>query len=102
MYIALYRWKLKPGKEAQFREAWSEVTRAIRENCGSLGSRLHSSEDGTWVAYAQWPSKEVFQKKRSLGETVEAARKRMREAVEENLPDLYLTDTDDFLIHDRR
>ena len=47
MFIALYRWKLKPGKEEQFREAWSQVTIAIREQSGSLGSRLHRSEDGT-------------------------------------------------------
>lgn len=98
MFIALYRWKLKPGKEDQFREAWSQVTLAIREKCGSLGSRLHSSEDGTWVAYAQWPSKEMWQKDRPLGDEGDAARRRMSEAIEERLPALYLTVTDDFLI----
>lgn len=66
MFIALYRWKLKAGKEQQFRAAWSQVTLAIRENCGSLGSRLHQAEDGTWAAYAQWPTKAMWQKDRTL------------------------------------
>jgi heme-degrading monooxygenase HmoA len=63
MFVALYRWKLKRGKEDQFREAWSQVTRSIREKCGSLGSRV-----------------------------------RMREAVEERLPTLLLTVSDDYLV----
>jgi quinol monooxygenase YgiN len=102
MFIALYRWKLKPGKEDQFREAWSEVTLAIRETCGSLGSRLHRSEDGTWVAYAQWPSKELWERERPLDDGAAAARQRMRDAVEESLPSLYLTVSDDYLVPNSR
>jgi quinol monooxygenase YgiN len=98
MFIALYRWKLKPEKENQFREAWSQVTLAIRDKCGSLGSRLHRSEDGTWVAYAQWPNKESWQSERPLDDSAVAARQRMRDAVEESLPSLYLTVSDDYLI----
>lgn len=100
MFIAFYRWKLKAGKEEQFRAAWSQVTLAIREKCGSLGSRLHRAEDGTWAAYAQWPTKELWQADRTLDADTNLARQRMREAVEENLPDLYLTVSDDFLIQD--
>lgn len=101
MFIALYRWKLKPGKEEQFREAWSEVTLAIREKFGSLGSRLHHSEDGTWVAYAQWPTKELWQAERSFGPAVEAARMKMREAIDESLPSSYLTVSNDYIVQDR-
>ena len=46
MFIAFYRWRLKAGKEEQFRSAWAKVTLAIRANCGSLGSRPHQAEDG--------------------------------------------------------
>ena len=98
MFIALYRWKLKPGKEDQFREAWSQVTQSIREKCGSLGSRLHSSEDGTWVAYAQWPSKKAWEADCALDEKGNAARTRMRDAVEERFPQMLLTVTDDYLV----
>ena len=102
MFIAIYRWKLKPGKEEQFRAAWSKVTLAIRENCGSLGSRLHKAEDGTWAAYAQWPSKELWQEDRTLDAETNIARQKMREAVEEKLPGFHLTVSDDFLIQERK
>ena len=29
MYVAVYRWTVKPGYEEQFREAWRRGTRAI-------------------------------------------------------------------------
>jgi hypothetical protein len=58
MFIALYRWKIKPELEQQFIESWSEITAFYRENAGSLGSRLHHGSDGLWYGYAQWPSAE--------------------------------------------
>jgi catechol 2,3-dioxygenase-like lactoylglutathione lyase family enzyme/heme-degrading monooxygenase HmoA len=98
MFIALYRWKLKKGKEKEFRKAWSQVTLAIREQCGSLGSRLHRAEDGTWVGYAQWPTKEMWEAARLRGAAAEAARARMRAAIAERFPSLSMTVSDDYLI----
>jgi hypothetical protein len=28
--------------------------------CGSLGARLHRSDEGTFIAYAQWPDRESW------------------------------------------
>jgi len=58
MFIVLYRWRIKRGKEPQFRAAWLAATKEIMERYGALGSRLHHCEDGSWVAYAQWPDKD--------------------------------------------
>ena len=46
MFIVVYRWRCRPEHEAAFRVAWAEMTFAIREQCGSLGSRLHRADDG--------------------------------------------------------
>jgi hypothetical protein len=46
----------------QFREAWHALTEDIFSSCNSLGSRLHESDDGTWVAYAQWRDREAWEK----------------------------------------
>lgn len=61
MFVVIYRWHLHEGREEQFVEAWSAMTRSIREQCGSFGSRLHRDDEGTWVAYAAWPDEATWQ-----------------------------------------
>lgn len=61
MFIAVYEFKVKPGKEKEFQSSWANVTEAIAKHRGGLGSRLHQTDkDGIYVAYAQWPSKEKY------------------------------------------
>jgi heme-degrading monooxygenase HmoA len=55
MYVAVYGWRVKSGKEAQFREAWRRGTRAITRLYGSFGSRLHRAADGRYIGVAEWP-----------------------------------------------
>ena len=55
-FAVLYRWKLKPGREQDFKQAWAEATRLIHEHCGSYGACLHEDVDGTVWSYARWPS----------------------------------------------
>jgi|SRR6185312_1337414 len=61
MFVALYEMVAKKGYESEFEKSWAEVTEAIHRVKESLGSRLHTTEiAGTYIAYAQWPSKELF------------------------------------------
>ncbi len=62
MFVAVYWWRVKPGKEEQFREAWRRGTEAITRIYGSYGSRLHRETDGRFVAYAEWPDAETWQR----------------------------------------
>ena len=55
----LYRWTLKPGRDAAFREAWAEGTRRIHAACQSYGAALNQDEDGTYWSYALWPDDAV-------------------------------------------
>lgn len=48
------------GKDDEFIAAWTECTEVIYKNFGSLGSRLHKSENGSYVAYAQWPNETIY------------------------------------------
>ena len=62
MFIVVYEMRTHPGQEEAFEAAWAEVTDAIYERQGSLGSRLHRGQgEGLYIAYAQWPSAEAFQ-----------------------------------------
>ncbi len=60
MYVAVYCWQVKPGKEAQFRAAWRRGTELITEKYGSYGSRLHIDEDGRFIGVAEWPDEATW------------------------------------------
>ncbi len=96
MFCVIYRWRIKPELENQFIENWAEVTRFYIENRGGWGSRLHRGEDGLFYAYAQWKSSEAREKAFENAPDL-PAREKMREAVEESLPEIRLEAIEDFL-----
>lgn len=97
MFIVLYRWRIKPEKQQQFIESWSEVSEYYVKNFGSLGSRLHRGDDGLWYSYAQWHSaeqrEEAFKNIPNL-----PAREKMHESVAESFPEIQLETVADFLL----
>jgi len=96
MLVFLYRWRIKPEKEAQFIEAWSEITDFYRENFDSLGSRLHRGDDGVFYAYAQWES--IEHRENAFANAPDLpARAKMREAIEESFPEVRLEILADYL-----
>ncbi len=97
MLVFFYRWRIKSEKEAQFIEAWSEITAYYRENFDSLGSRLHRGDDGVFYAYAQWKSAEHRANAFQNSPKSEVGAK-MREAIEESFPEVCLEILSDYLI----
>ncbi len=99
MFVVLYRWRIRPNLEQQFVENWSVRTAYLREKYDSLGSRLHRGSDGIWYGYAQWKSAEqreqVFNAESNTGSETS---QKMREAIEESLPEIQLEITSDYLI----
>ncbi|MDA0912201.1 MAG: hypothetical protein O2818_00860 [Bacteroidetes bacterium] len=59
-YAVLYVFKVKPGRQEDFEEAWEAVTLAIRDQNQSGGSRLYKSSDETYWAHALWPSAQTL------------------------------------------
>lgn len=108
MFVAVYWWRVHPGKEAQFRAAWRRGTELITAKYGSLGSRLHENADGRFVAYAEWPDeatwRRAFDAKMRYDEP--ETRRRFVEAIAEtppgNAPVFTMTVTDDLLERARR
>lgn len=60
MFVAVYWWKVHPGKEEQFRAAWRRGTELITARYGSYGSRLHRAEDGRFIGVAEWPDEDTW------------------------------------------
>jgi len=101
MLIALYEIKSKPGREKEFEKAWAEVTDAIYEVRGSLGSRLHTTETfGLYIAYAQWPSRAVYDAVEGApySEAQQESGKRLREEME-SFRTLHMMDVCDDRLH---
>jgi heme-degrading monooxygenase HmoA len=97
-FAVLYRWKLYPGREASFVEAWSRISELLRNERGSLGSRLHRGADGIWYSYAQWPSA-AARERAFAGRPVDAqAADEMRGAIAETFPEILLEPVADFLV----
>lgn len=86
MYVAFYRWRLKPGTEKVFEDHWNRGTLLFRNDHRALGSRLHKADDGTWFAYAQWPSREMYHSKRELSAQHKETLNKMAECVLESFP----------------
>lgn len=74
------------------------MTKAILNECGSYGSRLHVAENDEYVGYAQWSDSQK-REKCELQDASVVARKLMREAIEYSYPDQKLDIISDFLVH---
>ena len=97
MFAVVYRWKLKAGADAAFREAWREATVAIQARFGTSGSRLHRTDDEHYVAYAVWPSQAAWAEARQAPPPNPDASSKMREAIEQSFPAMMLEVVDDLL-----
>jgi len=61
MFVVIYRWRVKAEREEEFRKGWKIVTEGIRKRDGSLGARLHRTDNNTWLSYAQWPNRQAWE-----------------------------------------
>jgi len=84
--------------EQSFQDAWQEVTRQLIRERGGRGSRLHRSSDGEWIAYAQWPSRQIWEASRALGAVDPIASKALQASIEETKEPLLLDLVSDMLL----
>lgn len=55
MFAVIYRGYIKPGRESEYQQAWNQVARYFVKERGALGSCLHRTRDGLYLAYSRWP-----------------------------------------------
>jgi len=94
MFAAVYHWRVLPERDSEFRLVWGTRTRKILTHCGSYGSRLWRSDDGTYFSIALWPSREKWEAPVQLPDDLEDERK-FRESVEEYLGTETMESVDD-------
>ncbi len=97
-FAVIYQWRVRPGMEAQFCAAWEALSASLLAERGARGARLHRTESGDYVAYAQWPDRATWERSCALHERDAALSQRMLEAVEDTWPPLLLATVSDSLI----
>ena len=100
MFAVVYRWRVAIDKEQQFQQAWECLTREFLSGAASLGSRLHRSSDRMWVAYAQWPSRDSWERAAVSSDEGREALDSLLAAVEERFEPLLLEPVADYLVGD--
>ena len=88
MLAVILEFDVIKDKEKEFIESWTECTKVIYENFGSLGSRLHKAEKNLYIAYAQWPNAEVYGKSGDWPENLVSFRDRMRATLKTGKPNI--------------
>lgn len=109
MFAAIYQAYLKPGREQEYRRLWSKVARYFAEQRGAIGSCLHRTPEGLWVAYSRWPDKATRDASwpgentpsEALPEEIRKAVLGIKECIdhERRLPELSLEVVEDLLLH---
>ncbi len=88
MFVAIYRWRLRPEREQDFIANWHRITQ-LGLAAGSGGSSLFKDAEGCWVAIARWESREArehFFQRMEAGDADPGMRKRAQLAIIERLP----------------
>jgi hypothetical protein len=98
MYAVIYRWQVDEKHEAEFQRRWHEITDEIVERHGGGGSRLHRADNGDWVAYARWPSKEARDKAFAARQRSTTRNTPQGEGKAKLVEEVWLKITDDLLI----
>lgn len=98
MFAAIYRWRVTPGREDDFRRGWLLTSRTVREEFGSLGSRLHVAGDGLFVSYGRWAQREDREAYRAHLDINPEGFGLMRDSVDRELPVIDMHIVGDLLV----
>lgn len=60
MFTVIYSFNVKPEQTIKFEKAWKDLTTLIHKHEASLGSRLHTQSQNSYIAYAQWSDRETW------------------------------------------
>lgn len=98
MIAVIYRWRVAPEHEEDFKRRWHEITEDVMKHYGGGGSRLHKTEDGDWVAYARWSRKEDRDKAFEQVSKKREGRTPQGEGKAELIEEVWMEIVDDLLI----
>ncbi|HEX7048123.1 MAG TPA: antibiotic biosynthesis monooxygenase [Gammaproteobacteria bacterium] len=85
MFIIIYRWRIHPGREEEFRAAWEELSEQYIQLRGQRDAKLSQGNDGVWIGKAIWPDRDSYILALERGVTDPQIANRMNACVAEKL-----------------
>ena len=82
-FSVVYTFKVKEGRQVEFVQNWTALTKLIYEYEGSLGSRLHQVDEHLFMAYALWPNRKTFDEANNLPKEAIEIREKQKSCLEE-------------------
>ena len=58
-FAVIYRFYLEDSKEEEYISNWKVVADYFTQQRGAIGSSLHKTNQGYWLAYSRWPNKQT-------------------------------------------
>ena len=111
MFAVIYQGYVKAGKESMYQETWNTVARYFVEKRGAIGSCLHRTPDGMWLAYSRWPDKKTRDASwpgkndpsEELPDGIRKAIQIIKDCIDEEriMPDICMEVVDDLLLKNR-
>ena len=106
MFAVIYQGYLKNGREAAYCQAWKRVARYFIEKRGAIGSCLHRTPEGVWVAYSRWPDKKTRDaswgndRAEDFPEEIREAMKALKDCLDEErkIPEICMDVMDDLFV----
>lgn len=105
-FAVIYHGYIKPGRESDYENAWSLVAQYFVEHRGAIGSCLHRTAEGLWVAYSRWPDEKTRDaswsgddaSSKGLPSDVYNAVLTIKDCIEQKLPDICMEVVNDILL----
>lgn len=106
MFAVIYSSYIKPELEKEYQKLWNQVASYFIQHKGAIGSSLHKTEDGRWLAYSRWPDRATRDASWSSDNTIEDLPPAIREAISKmkhcsdehrKLPEICMEVVDDLL-----
>lgn len=59
MFAVIYRGFIYPGREEEYKKTWKIIADYFVKHCGAIGSTLHKTSEGEYIAYSRWPDRQA-------------------------------------------
>ncbi|MDQ3074599.1 MAG: antibiotic biosynthesis monooxygenase [Pseudomonadota bacterium] len=92
MIATWFEWRIKSGRDEEFRAVWAEVTHALHSR-GSRGSTLFRRSEDHYCALARWPDRATLDAAFAAEATSEAS-ERLRHLISATMQQVELDEVD--------